>query len=244
MIEHHRQGVIQAAGEGKCRREEAGQRRIVLAKQRIERAWRLPDAPSAGASSAQYKVTCQPRRSSASESRALAIPPPIIAASRAGCRCGQTRARGDIQRPRHFAGQHFALAAEPFVFCMVKPASCRPRRTKPAEVKVASVPPGRARRAIALNRSGSTCPDFSPGQTVKKPGVHLLIQRIIELVVSVIDIAKPQIQRDPPAIQQQTMAAAIADGHCACSCSAHGASSGQCWWPGADRRPSAEIFRN
>jgi hypothetical protein len=53
MIEHDRQGVIQAAGEGKCRREEAGQRRIVLAKQRIERALAVTGCAFSRASSAQ-----------------------------------------------------------------------------------------------------------------------------------------------------------------------------------------------
>jgi hypothetical protein len=38
MIEHHRQSVVQTAGESKRRREEAGQGGIVLAEQRIERA--------------------------------------------------------------------------------------------------------------------------------------------------------------------------------------------------------------
>ena len=37
MIEHHRQRVVQAAGESKRRWEEAGKGGIVLAEQRIER---------------------------------------------------------------------------------------------------------------------------------------------------------------------------------------------------------------
>ncbi len=78
---------------------------------------------------------------------------------------------------------------------------------------------------------------FRRGKAVKKPGVHLLVQRIIQLPGQLIDIAKPQIERHPPAVEQQTMHPPKADGHCACSCCAHGASSGQRWC--ARRRSSA-----
>ncbi|CSR26828.1 Uncharacterised protein [Shigella sonnei] len=44
------------------------------------------------------------------------------------------------------------LRPKPLRFCIVNPASCKPRRTKPADVNVASVPPGRANLAMALNR--------------------------------------------------------------------------------------------
>ena len=46
------------------------------------------------------------------------------------------------------------------------------------------------------------------GKTIEEPCVHFLVHRIIKLIGQIIDVAEPQIQRDAPAVQQQTMATA------------------------------------
>jgi hypothetical protein len=85
---------------------------------------------------------------------------------------------------------------------------------------------------------------FRRGKAVKKPGVHLLIQRIIELSGQLIDIAKPQIQRHPPAVQQQTMAAAKAEATAPAAVLPTAPAPASAGAPGGDRPPSAEIFQN
>ena len=70
MIEHHRLSVIHAAGE--CRREEAGQGGIVWLSSRA----RLSGFGCVFSRALSAQITLPAiRRSSASASRALAIPP-------------------------------------------------------------------------------------------------------------------------------------------------------------------------
>ncbi len=86
------------------------------------------------------------------------------------------------------------------VFGTVKPASRVPDGRKPAEVNVASVAPGRASRAIALNnRFGVHISGFFAGaKTVEEPASTVSDSAASSWsVVSLINIAKPQIQRHP-----------------------------------------------
>lgn len=145
VIEHHRQRVIHSAGEGK------GGRKSVPAPDRADLT-----ADTARHGDCRRRPALEPhRRSKGSPASRGAAAPGRAGRWRSAADDGRLAgiaatasepgdARRKAQRLRHLAGQHLPLAAEAFALRMVKPASCRPRRTKPAEVKVASVPPGRA----------------------------------------------------------------------------------------------------
>ena len=190
--------------------EEAGQRRIVLAKQRIERSLAVTgcafsrgviravqgDLPAA----AEQRERKQGAGDTAADNRRIAL------LATGSCKPG--RAGGDIQRPGHFTDQHFAFAAEPFTFLHGKACFLQAATDKTGG--------GKGGQRAARSGQAGHCPEqlrcphiriFRRCETIKKPGVDLLIQRIIELVGQRVDIPEPQIQRDASVIQQQTMAA-------------------------------------
>lgn len=82
MIKRDGQGIIQATGKGECGREKAINGGVMFAKERIKRALSITGSAPGGLVVRAIEVTCQPRRSNASDNSALAMPPPMIAVSR------------------------------------------------------------------------------------------------------------------------------------------------------------------
>ena len=118
------------------------------------------------------------------------------------------RARGDLQRLKHFTGEHFALAAKTFALLHAEAGFLQPatHKTGGGEGRQGAAGSGQS----GHRRKQLRCPHvrvFCGGKAVEKPGIYLPIKRIIELVGQLINIAKPQVQRDPTLVQQQTMAA-------------------------------------
>ena len=110
---------------------------------------------------------------------------------------------------RHLAGQHLPLAAEAFAFTHGKAGLLQAAADKPCGGKGGQRPAGPRQTCHGIEQIlGPHVGIFGRGKAVKKPGVHLLVQRIIQLPGQLIDIAKPQIERHPPAVEQQTMAPA------------------------------------
>lgn len=92
------------------------------------------------------------------------------------------------------------------VLRMVKPASCRPRRTN-RRSKGGQRPAGpRQARHGAEQILSPHVGIFRRGKAVKKPGVHPLVQRIIQLLVSSLISPNHRSSVTRPAVEQQTMA--------------------------------------
>jgi tRNA U34 5-methylaminomethyl-2-thiouridine-forming methyltransferase MnmC len=107
-----------------------------------------------------FAPSCRPRRTKPAEVKVASVPPGRARRAMALNRSWVHNLWfGDINELTRelddsLNQQVDAWFLDGFAPAKVNPASCRPRRTKPAEVKVASVPPGRARRAMALNTKG------------------------------------------------------------------------------------------
>ncbi len=108
---------------------------------------------------------------------------------------------------RHLAGQHLPFAAEAFGFTQGEPGFLQAAADKTGGGKSGQRPAGTRQARHGIEQIlGPHVGIFRRGKAVEKPGVHLLIQRIIQLSGQLVDIAKPQIERDPSAVEQQTMA--------------------------------------
>ena len=106
----------------------------------------------------------------------------------------------------HHAAQHFTLAPEAFAFLH-------------SETGVLQAPTDKTcggegcQRAARTGQSGHGVKQrrrphigiFCRRETVEEPGVDLLVQGFIQLTGEVVNIAEPQIQRNPTFIQQQSM---------------------------------------
>ena len=198
-------------------------------------------------------VPVRHRRSRASPASRDATRPAIAAHWRYRRRQSQQRVfRASAGKPRRTQhGQGGAsitpggisrLRPNPLLLRMVKPASCNPRRTKPAEVNVASVAPGRASLAIALNRPCVHMSGFFAGaKPSRNQASTCCCSESSKVSVSSLISPNQTSSVTRPPSSNRRWHPAKGSGHCCCNCSAQGASSGQCW---CARRRSSFVKGN
>ena len=127
-------------------------------------AARCADVPRAGPSFASMSVMRQPRAARRSATEQPASPAPRTIAWRSDQTGASTGPRRVFQCVGNCATVISRLVPKPGALRASKPASCRPRRTKPAAVYVASVAPARATRASCLNTRGCQRSGFLAGE--------------------------------------------------------------------------------